>query len=127
MQSSLRFARLYTDEAGESHFGQVEIEVALRQFAPPASPFGVSPLASASQCGFLHLPERWVGEMHPSPIRMWIFVLSGAMEFEAGDGETLEISPGSALLLEDTTGSGHTSRVLGNGSATLAAVRLPNP
>ena len=117
MQSSLRFTRLYTDEAGESHFGQVEIEVVLRQFAPPASPFGVSALASASQCGFLHLPEGWVGEMHPSPIRMWIFVLSGAMEFEAGDGEEhLDVNAerlrlggrdveraGAQLLLAETT------------------------
>ncbi|MGE5089400.1 MAG: hypothetical protein ACM3QY_09775 [Candidatus Levyibacteriota bacterium] len=47
------------------------------------------------------------------------------MEFEAGDGGVLEIAPGSALLLEDTVGDGHASRVVGNVPATLAAVRLP--
>lgn len=125
MQTSLRFARLYPDEAGVSHFGQVEVPVSLQQFAPPASPFRVSALATASQCGFLHLPAGWVGEMHPSPSRMWIFMLSGAMEFEAGDGGVLGIAPGSALLLEDTVGDGHASRVAGNVPATLAAVRLP--
>lgn len=127
MESSLRFARLYSDEAGVSHFGQAEIAVALREFAPPAKAFGVSLLAPASQQGFLHLPAGWVGDMHPSPIRMWIFVLSGHMAFEAGDGEVITMSPGDALLLEDTTGHGHVSRVVGPEAATLAAVRLPSP
>lgn len=127
MQTPLRFLKLCPGEAGVSRFGQVEIEVALRNFAPPALPFGVSPLEPATQCGFLNLPVGWVGEMHPSPIRMWIFVLSGTMEFEAGDGEVVAISPGSAMLLEDLTGGGHSSRVIGNVAATLAAVRLPVP
>ncbi len=63
--------------------------------------------------------------MHPSPLRMWIFVLSGEMEFQTSDGATRPISPGSALLLEDTTGVGHLSRALGNGPVTLAAIQLP--
>jgi len=124
MQSPLHFARLYADETGISHFSQATVEVTLREFAPPALPFGVSEFVAASQCGFLHLPAGWIGDMHPSPIRMWIFVLSGAMEFEAGDGDVVAVSPGSALLLEDTTGSGHLSRVVSSGAATLAAVRL---
>lgn len=49
----------------------------LQDFAPPAQPFGVSPLPPASQSGFLHLPSGWLGEVHPSPIRMWIFALKG--------------------------------------------------
>ena len=63
--------------------------------------------------------------MHPSPLRMWIFVLSGEMEFEAGDGERRKISPGTALLLEDTSGIGHASRVLGSSTVALAAVHMP--
>ena len=63
--------------------------------------------------------------MHPSPIRMWIFVLQGEMHFEASNGDSREIAAGSALLLEDTVGVGHSSKVLGNKPAILAAVRLP--
>ena len=125
MDTNLQFSRLYADANGISHFGKIGIDFIPRAFAPPAPPFSISAFEHASQCGFLHLPGGWTGEMHPSPLRMWIFVLEGEMEFEAGDGEKRRISPGNALLLEDTTGPGHASRVLGNDNVTLAAIHVP--
>jgi hypothetical protein len=124
MSTTLNFRCLYPDDEGVSHFAPLDVEMSLREFAPPAPPFSVSPLETASRCGFLHLPAGWVGDLHPSPLRMWIIVLSGEMEFEAGDGEQQKIVPGSALLLEDTTGMGHCSRVLGNHPAVLAVVHV---
>ncbi len=124
MSATLNYLRLYADEAGVSHFAPVEIEVFPREFAPPAPPFSVSALAPAARYGFLHLASGWVGDLHPSPLRMWIFVLSGRMAFEAGDGEQHWLDPGSALLLEDTDGSGHRSRVVGDGVAVLAVVHI---
>ena len=123
--TELTFSRLVADMSGGSRFESITVPVTLQQFAPPAQPFSVSSLQQASHCGFLHLPVGWVGEAHPSPIRMWIFVLQGQMRFEASDGESRDIFPGSGLLLEDTHGLGHNSCVLGNEPATLAAVRLP--
>lgn len=120
----LSYLRLYSDDTGISHFAPVDIEVFPRDFAPPAAPFSVSALEPASRHGFLCLPRGWVGELHPSPIRMWIVVLSGEMEFEAGDGAKHRIVPGSTLLLEDTSGKGHCSRVIGAGAATLAVVHV---
>lgn len=52
-------------------------------------------------------------------------MLQGEMHFEASNGDSREIAAGSALLLEDTVGVGHFSKVLGNKPAILAAVRLP--
>ncbi|MBP0629319.1 cupin domain-containing protein [Cupriavidus sp. AcVe19-1a] len=121
----LAFERLYAGADGESHFGPVSVAITERLFAPPARAFWVSPLAEAARQGFLLVPAGWVGAQHPSPLRMWIFVLAGAMEFEASDGERRPLSAGSALLLEDTTGKGHVSRVIGTDDATLAAVQLP--
>ena len=125
MTIDLSFSRLVSTADGGSRFDAISIPVTLQNFAPPAQPFSVSPLSQASQCGFLHLPADWVGDMHPSPIRMWIFVLEGEMRFEASNGEARHITPGSALLLEDTVGQGHFSRVLGSRAVTLAVVRLP--
>ncbi|MFJ4291538.1 cupin domain-containing protein [Cupriavidus sp. NPDC089707] len=122
----LVFERLYADADGESHFGPVSVAITQRLFAPPARAFWVSPLAEASRQGFLLVPAGWLGALHPSPIRMWIFMLAGAMEFEASDGERRPLPAGSALLLEDTTGKGHVSRVIGTGDAMLAAVQLPD-
>lgn len=121
----LSFSRLVADADGGSHFEAVDVPVTLQDFAPPAQPFFVSALQPASQCGFLHLPAGWYGEMHPSPIRMWIFVLAGEMLFEAANGDQRRVGIGDALLLEDTTGRGHVSRVLGEAAVTLAVVRLP--
>jgi hypothetical protein len=58
---------------------------------------------------------------------MWIFVLQGEMHFEASNGDFRKIAPGSALLLEDTVGLGHFSRVIGSIPVVLAVVRLPEP
>ena len=124
MSTKLTYLRLYADAAGESHFAPFEIEVAPRDFAPPAPPFGVSEFTAASRFGLLHVPRRWIGDLHPSPLRMWIIVLSGEMDFEASDGERHSVTPGSAILLEDTVGKGHRSRVTGSGDATLAVVHL---
>jgi hypothetical protein len=124
LPNKLTYLRLSADAAGISHFAPIAIELVARTFAPPAPPFGVSALAPASHHGFLHLPSEWVGDLHPSPIRMWIVVLSGAMEFEAGDGEHHRIVPGGALLLEDTTGDGHRSRVVGQDAAVLTVVHV---
>lgn len=124
MPDTLTYLRLYPDAAGISHFAPIEIEVFPCEFAPPAPPFSVSVLQPASRHGFLHLPSGWAGDLHPSPIRMWIIVLSGQMEFEAGDGAKQRIAPGSTLLLEDTSGIGHRSRVLGASAAVLAVVHV---
>jgi len=124
MTMTITYLRLYSDTAGESHFAPVHIEVVPRNFAPPAVPFSVSEWVPASRHGFLYLPSNWVGDLHRSPLRMWIFALKGEMEFEATDGERHGIVPGSALLLEDTTGKGHLSRVVGNESVVLSVVYL---
>lgn len=124
MASSLSFVRLVADTAGESHFGVQHVDIVTSSFAPPAPPFGVSAMTPASECGFLQVPRGWVGELHPSPSRMWVFLLSGTMEFETSDGERRCIAPGTAMLLEDTAGKGHLSRVVGDTDAVFAIVKL---
>lgn len=126
MPTQLSFSRLEATPDGGSRFESLAVPVELKDFAPPAQPFSVSPLSPALNCGFLHLPAGWLGDMHPSPLRMWIFVLEGEMLFEASNGESRHLTPGSALLLEDTIGHGHVSRVLGPHPATLAVVSLPD-
>ena len=52
--------------------------------------------------------------------------LSGQMEVETSDGEVRRFGPGSATLIEDTTGKGHRSRIVGGDEALLGVVRLPS-
>ncbi|BCZ81768.1 hypothetical protein PTKU64_54430 [Paraburkholderia terrae] len=124
MAFALSFPQLFSDSSGESHFASVNLQLVTRNFAPPAASFDVSDFADATRCGFLRAPGGWVGDLHPSPMRMWAFILSGEVEFEASDGERRRVAAGGAILLEDTTGKGHQSRVIGEAPALLAVVQV---
>ena len=62
---------------------------------------------------FVSAPEGWVGDWHPAPRLQFMVKLTGMTEIVASDGERREFGPGTVLLLEDTSGKGHYSRVLG--------------
>jgi hypothetical protein len=50
--------------------------------------------------------------------------MTGRCEFEAGDGERRRAQAGDVVLLDDTTGRGHRTRVLGDTDVRIAAVHL---
>ena len=49
---------------------------------------------------------------HDAPIRQLVITLSGTLEFKTAKGETFTIRPGDILLAEDTTGTGHSWRLV---------------
>lgn len=51
-------------------------------------------------------------------------VISGAWEIEAGDGQKRRLGTGSVLVVLDTTGQGHRSRVLGDEACVVVGVGL---
>jgi hypothetical protein len=53
------------------------------------------------------------------------FFLSGVFEVTSGSDETRCFNPGNILLMEDTTGKGHTTKVVGTKAALAAVVQLP--
>jgi hypothetical protein len=108
----LSYTRLYEDEDGESHFGDVDIVLESVDFAPPAAALNVAALFNGSGCRLLTAPAGWGGNVpHPSPLRQLFAVLGGVMDVTASNGETRRFSVGDLLLLEDTTGRGHTTRI----------------
>ena len=123
--SSVEYVRLYADSGGESHMQKnLQIELTSADFVPPAPPIDVSSFKPASSYGFLRLPSGYDGDRHPSPKRQWIFFLAGEMEFEVSDGLLHRAGPGTAMLLEDTAGRGHRSRVVSDVATLLVAVQL---
>lgn len=118
------YVRLLPDPNGDSHLERRDVSLTASAFAPPAPPREVSEVSPATGWRFLHLPRGWVGDWHPTPRRIWIFCLRGEMDFTASDGAVHPVRPGSAMLLEDTVGRGHHSRVVGDGDALLVAVQL---
>ena len=116
----VRYVRLYADEAGESHFHDVQVPLATQDFAPPAQPVNLSAFNSANRWAFFEIPAGWVGDWHPTPQRQVFFWLKGEVEITASDGEVRRFGVGTVLLVEDTTGTGHHSRTVA--TDTLAAV-----
>src|SRR5713101_9041990 len=119
----ITYARLYADEFGESHFEDIEITLTLTDYAPPAPPLSLSAFLPASQVRFMNAPEGWASDWHPSSARNLFFVISGEWEVTASDGETRRFPVGSVLLVDDTHGKGHSSRVLGNTDSLAAIVQ----
>lgn len=118
------YTRLYSDENGESHFEDVEVKFKTVDFAPPAPPLDISEFGSAESCLILKGSEGWYGDWHPAPYRQMHFLLSGEIEVETSDGKIRQFGPGSIALVEDTTGKGHRSRVVGSSEIIIAAVKL---
>jgi hypothetical protein len=110
----MRYVRLFAGPDGESHFEDVRLELSpVAEYARGVPQVHLSAAHSSTTLTFVTAPPGWVGDWHPGPRRQFMIKLSGVTEVMASDGERREFGPGTVLLLEDTTGKGHYSRVLG--------------
>ncbi len=121
----MKCLRISADETGASQFDEVEISLREMNFLPPAAPLLVSEPIVSERMLFATLPVGWDGSWHPAPARTYFFMLSGQMEVEVPGGERRRIKPGDAVLLEDTSGTGHLTRVIGDSPVDGAYVQLP--
>jgi hypothetical protein len=120
----MKYVRLYATPDGESHFQDVDMALVQGDFAPPAPPVNVSTAWSSKRCLFTEAPAGWYGARHPTPARQWWIPLTGEVQMQTSDGEVRLFTPGSLVLLEDTTGKGHKSWVVGNARLTSAFIQL---
>jgi quercetin dioxygenase-like cupin family protein len=120
----MQYTRLYADDHGESHFEDVTSELVLTEYIPPAAPLQLSKITPATQFGFMNAPAGWSSDWHAATARNVFFVLTGEWEVTASDGETRRFPAGSVLLVEDTTGKGHSSSVVSATDSLAAMVQL---
>ena len=120
----MKYVRMYADKMGDSHFEDVEVEMSLVNFAPSTPPLGVSSSMPSTNIVFADTPAGWYGEPHPVQGRLIIIYLAGEMEVTVSDGEVRRFGPGSAVLVEDTSGKGHASRAIGNDNVLAVMVFL---
>ncbi len=121
----MNYTRIYCDADGESHFDDVSVNVAPVDFAPPAPPLNMAAPLKAERMILCAFPAAWVGNWHPTPRRQFYIQLSGELEVTVSDGEKRRFSSGSLILLEDTTGRGHLTRVAGSTLVEAVFVQLP--
>ena len=120
----MKYLRLCADEAGESHVEEVEATLSPTAYAPPAPPFEVSQPVAAARYVMVRFPAGWRSDLHPSPHRQLFVVLSGELEGGVSDGSTVTLGAGDALLMEDTTGKGHTAKVNGRSDVLGVIIHL---
>jgi quercetin dioxygenase-like cupin family protein len=120
----LPYVRVYSDAEGESHFENSDFRFTLVDFAPPAPPVSVSQAIEADSVAVVSSPAGWHGDWHPAPRRQLMFVLAGELEVRASDGAVRRFRPGDVLLVEDTSGKGHVSTVVGDERCYMANVPL---
>ena len=106
--------RLYTGADGKSH---------VEPIALTKTPDWGKGLAT-TQISFREDPVGRFIDWHPAPRRQFVIILSGQLEIGCGDGSKQVFGPGDARLVEDTTGKGHTTRVVGNEPVLTATVPL---
>lgn len=103
--------RLSPGPDGESHFEEIALE-ALTERAKP----GVTAMYIAGKPGFT--------DFHNSGRAHILTVLSGEMELGASDGAKRVVTAGDVVLMEDTTGKGHSANVPEGSPLTLSLAIL---
>ena len=121
---SIAYLRIFCDAQGCSHFETLNIKLESNDYAPPATPLFTSSHVSVSNLVFLELPVGWYGDWHPTPIRQWLTLMTGKCEFEVEDGKRCTRAAGDIVMLDDTEGKGHRTRVIGNEPMRITAVHL---
>lgn len=123
--NAMPLLHLTEDAAGISHFSDTAVALDAGAFAPPAPVMPISATETATGLLYLVLPAGWGGAQHRSPRRQVAFCLSGRLRVQAGDGQTREFGAGAIWRMEDVTGAGHTTTVIGDEDVRLAIVQLP--
>ncbi len=117
--------RIVSDAGGKTRFATGAIPLAEQDYAPPAPALAVSPRLAATDVAFASLPAGYFGDWHPAPRRQYGLLLSGALEIETGDGDKRRLGAGGVFLLEDVSGQGHRTWVVGDEAALVALIPVP--
>lgn len=116
----IRCVRIWTNDAGNSSFE--EGALALTQ-GKPGDLIGSG--ATAASVSFRETQPEQALAWHDAPARQLVLTLGGTLEFRTHDGQTFVIRPGDVLLAEDTNGTGHVWRIIGDEPWRRAYVVVP--
>ena len=106
----MKLVRSYTGDDGESH-----IEIMDQSTLPFIERDGTRTTLVEAVGAELALRKVGFLDFHPAPRRQYMVYLTARVEIGLGDGSAIVMEPGDILQAEDTTGRGHTSRVLQDG------------
>ncbi len=119
------YVRLFTDALGESHFEDVQVPLAPEEFVANTGPLNLARFLPVASSFWMGAAADWQGEApHPSPQRQILCTVEGEYEITTSDGAVRCFPAGSVLLLEDTSGKGHQTRITNDRGALIFAVAV---
>jgi hypothetical protein len=114
----MKIVRLYTGSDQKSHFEDIEVKFGGNQ------PMLTTDPRPATSAVFRCAPAGLFLDRHPAPRRQYLVTLSGSWEIETSNGLKRTFKTGDVMLADDTTGEGHTSRVIGSEPYVFMTVPL---
>lgn len=103
----IRCVHIWTGPDGDSRFEEGHIDL-------PRGERGdlLSQVLGAASISFRETMAGGAFAPHDAPTRQLVLTLAGTLEFRTASGATFLIRPGDVLLAEDTSGSGHSWRLV---------------
>jgi quercetin dioxygenase-like cupin family protein len=98
---------LYTGADNQTHAEEVELKFT------PGSPAEVAKMMQITGAELHRTASGSVDDWHRAPRRQYVITLSGRGEVEVAGGKKISMGPGHIDFVEDTTGKGHITRVVG--------------
>lgn len=120
----MRYTRVYAGPDGETHFEDAETAGETAKALESDLVGTVSETFPVTGVYFREVREESSPVPHNAPYPLFIVGLRGTFSVEVSDGELREFPPGSVLLVEDTTGKGHTTRRVGDEPRTTLMAPL---
>lgn len=120
----MKHARTVATSDGGSRFEDVEVAFSPVAFIPGNPSVDLSAPRPANVAQFIVLAPGWDGAWHPTPRSQHAVTLAGEYEITTTEGETRRFPPGAVVLLDDMTGRGHNTRVLGTGPVSIMLVAI---
>jgi len=108
MADTCRIWRIYTGPDGKSIQEPLDVPLHSKRFGLASSLLAGEGVEIHRQSPGQH--ASW----HTAPRRQLITTIAGAAEIETGDGKVLLSCPGVIHLVEDLTGQGHITRIVGS-------------
>jgi hypothetical protein len=112
IQHRLSYTRIVSTDGGGSAFEDAELQLNEQQ---------IGALGPADGVAFFRF-DVFDNEPHPASEPQWVVMLRGVLEVRVSDGTSRQFGPGDLVLATDTSGRGHTTRVV---EPTVEALSIP--
>ena len=114
------FPSIWVDDHGHSYLSEVDLPQSGNERRIGAASQDVKYWRVAK-----YLPGHFV-DFKPVEDIQFVSVMSGRLELTVSNGEKRYLSRGDMILLRDTSGQGHCTKVLGHESCQVLIVAMPD-